>query len=88
MARDGGAAFPSFELQRTYVDDADRLGRMTHVPVGGMSLRDYFAAQVVGAYLYERFSGNHTWEPREIAEWSYELADAMLAEREKVNGHE
>lgn len=73
---DGGPAFPTDG--GTLID-----GTRRRALESGMSLRDWFAGQVVGAYLYERFSGNHTWEPEEIAAWSYETADAMIAEREK-----
>ena len=77
---DGGPAFPFY---RPEMRAAGGKVIRSHDERDGMSLRDWFAGQVVGAYLYERFSGNRTWEPEEIAAWSYETADAMLAEREK-----
>jgi hypothetical protein len=45
----------------------------------GMSLRDYFAAKAMQAFLSE--NSNVEWE--HIAIWSYKVADKMLAEREK-----
>ena len=45
--------------------------------VKGMSLRDYFAGQAL-----TRATSNG-WPAKEIASWAYEIADAMLAEREK-----
>ncbi len=49
----------------------------------GMTLRDYFAAKAMQAYG----GGEHTGQagmPHElIAEWSYNMADSMLKQREK-----
>jgi hypothetical protein len=46
-----------------------------------MTLRDYFAAKALqGCMAHEQaFKGSAA----EVAAWSYELADAMLAERAK-----
>lgn len=43
----------------------------------GMSLRDYFAAKAMATYADRMLSD------QKIAEMSYSLADAMLAERAK-----
>jgi hypothetical protein len=42
--------------------------------VGGMSLRDYFAAKAII---------NAIGSPKENAEWAYQVADAMMKERSK-----
>jgi len=56
----------------------------------GMTLRDYFAAKVMAAYIQESFafardkknpSGEESWSEAEIAMLSYEMADAMLEAR-------
>jgi hypothetical protein len=64
---DGGPAFPSME----------RVGEIVQVAHEGMSLRDYFAAKVVQAYL--------TFKPdidnKKAATWAYGVADAMIAAR-------
>jgi hypothetical protein len=44
----------------------------------GMSLRDYFAAKAMQSLVALDNANNIN-----IAIWSYEIADAMLAEREK-----
>lgn len=54
----------------------------------GMSLRDYFAAHAIGAIISVTSAGHHTPKGegniRELmAKDAYEIADAMLAEREK-----
>ena len=61
----GGAAFPHVS---------------THMDRTGMTLRDYFAGQVISGLL-EVFS------PHEAAAMAYSQADAMIAERaKKVSG--
>jgi len=46
----------------------------------GMSLRDYFAAKVLSGKLSTEYIGYSSSE--QIAEHCYELADAMLKQRE------
>ena len=63
---DGGPAFPS-----TISDDS--------LHVGGMSLRDYFAAKAMQGLMASPADP----ESMEVAaKWSYNLADAMLKARE------
>lgn len=52
----------------------------------GMTIRDYFAAKAMAAMIPDRDrSGNRIWDEKcsWIADLSYDIADAMLAEREK-----
>lgn len=70
----GGPAFPYATKQ---------LGK-ENLP--GMTLRDYFAAKALQGFLarddvfnFEMFKQ----DPWRVAAWSYEAANAMLAEREK-----
>ena len=52
----------------------------------GMDLRDYFAAKAVQVLLAEKEdTGTVLWEPIEAAEYSYEVADAMMKAR---NNHD
>lgn len=44
----------------------------------GMDLRDYFAAKALQLYV-----GNGNTEKDVVAKYSYELADAMMKERNK-----
>ena len=44
----------------------------------GLTLRDYFAAKAMQAYLTAPDTG---WEFDEVASAAYEMADAMLKER-------
>lgn len=68
---DGGQAFP-------IAGDQDLVRR------DGMTLRDYFAGQAMTGLL-AAYSGQDTPLPavRMAAAYSYDLADAMLTEREK-----
>ncbi len=78
---DGGPAFPTYEY---------RQGQM--MPVGGMTLRDYFAAKAMQAYV-----SRDNWMPSALkkldsadtdsafdnllSRYAYEMADAMLKAR-------
>ncbi len=68
---DGGPAFPIAGLIGP--DNS-----FTEMPVPGMSLRDYFAGQAIAGNLIEP-----SVDSRHAAEYAYQLADAMLAERAK-----
>lgn len=76
-AKDGGPAFPQPQ-------------GLVEPWAPGMSLRDYFAAKAMAAYILARNTSDD-WSDADIAEFSYEAADAMLAEgarngRGKANG--
>lgn len=68
---DGGYAFPHNEK------DYSGSHYQTH---GGMSLRDYFAGQVLGAYITTK-PDDATY--REVAEKCFMMADAMIVERDR-----
>ena len=70
---DGGAAFPHPSQDfREYV---------SREPEPGMSLRDWFAGQVLnGEAANGGWDGTKEMEKR-IAEWCYKQADAMIAAR-------
>jgi hypothetical protein len=67
----GGPAFPAFEHHAGY-------GQM--LAVGGMTLRDYFAAKAMQSLILG-LTG-HDNEIPDTAEDAYEFADAMLKARE------
>lgn len=76
----GGAAFPR---PASNVQDKDGL----YIDEGavGASLRDYFAAKAMQAYITARaniFSGGAEKFDEHVARWSYETADAMIKARE------
>jgi hypothetical protein len=73
-------AFPSYEYQESY-------GQM--MAVGGMTLRDYFAAKAMQVALAELWAqAVRVGEPHKnyisdtAAKFSYEVADAMMKARE------
>ena len=56
-------------------------------PVNGMTLRDYFAAKAMQGAIAGMAARGETAIYRECSGLAYDMADAMLAEREKC-GHE
>lgn len=82
--KDGGTAFPAWEL------NGQNNPEMTSF---GMSLRDYFAGQVIGAAFRDLFDGwrargepvTEEW-PMGIAVDAYRVADAMLVARQTQEG--
>ena len=72
---DGGPAFPC----ETY---GIKNGKETTIPTNGMSLRDWFAGQVLcGICANPRLDGQG-YHPA-VAASCYEMADAMLAARQQ-----
>ena len=70
---DGGPAFPN---------DAAALRKEQE----GMSLRDYFASRAMQAWLsghVAHYGHENFWALDAIAQSSHEMADAMIAAREK-----
>lgn len=49
----------------------------------GMALRDYFAGQALIGYIVSKRDEDNSSD--KVANWCYQDADAMLAEREKAN---
>jgi hypothetical protein len=68
----GGPAFPAFEHHAGY-------GQM--LAVGGMTLRDYFAAKAMQSIL-AREDGRFTTTLEFVGNYAYQYADAMLKARE------
>jgi hypothetical protein len=81
--RDGGPAFPQFELVAGDRDGHGDVLEAYTTAVGGMSLRDYFAAKALQVIHHP---GGHYGEAglKMVAEQSYRLADAMIAARQVV----
>lgn len=83
---DGGEAFPSIiNIESQPVSDLNRQGRLVHLVAsrGGMSLRDYFAANAISQCIWLRMTDNGHIDFMAAARAAYEIADAMLAERNK-----
>ena len=71
---DGGPAFPT-PYSHPFGD-----GRTA---IGGLSARDWFAGQALVGIM-SRQDGD-SMECKTKAEWSYRMADAMLAARDKLS---
>jgi hypothetical protein len=76
---DGGSAFP---IPHTIVDANDLCFKLGQ---SGMTLRDYFAAKAMQAYITAYVNtGKQEPDHSYIPVWSYETADEMLKAREGV----
>lgn len=79
---DNPPAFPrpaSIDRTDGTLPDGDRV-----VPESdGMSLRDYFAGQVIAGYCRTTVAGHPVPTAADAAEFAYKVADAMLARRVK-----
>lgn len=77
--KDGGPAFPNYEELSRFDEEKGRYVDY-YLPTGGMSLRDYFAAAALQGSLANPQGYSY---PSEAVRFAYEVADAMLAAREK-----
>ena len=66
----------AFPIQSVYIEDQDTNSR-------GMTLRDYFAAKAMQAYLPDAME--HNAAEKELAWSAYKMADAMLSARSTEN---
>uniref|UniRef100_A0A6M3J6Y6 Uncharacterized protein n=1 Tax=viral metagenome TaxID=1070528 RepID=A0A6M3J6Y6_9ZZZZ len=73
MKPDGGPAFP----EHIQLSDMRAVLRRS-----GMTLRDWFAGQVLPS-VYDRGGRYGPEGMKQVAEYAYACADAMLAERDK-----
>lgn len=79
-ARDtGGAAFPQLEVVSSERDGHGDVIEPFTSSAGGMTLRDWFAAQA----LFCASQKTNGFDPQWLAATAYIIADAMLREREK-----
>lgn len=77
-ANDGGPAFP----QPNHIVDHEGLGRVEArqwLQDSGMTLRDWFAGQALKSMMEQRVQGRMS----DVARTAFQIADAMLAERER-----
>lgn len=59
----------------------EHLARISKQIDGDITLRDYFAGQILNGYM-----SNHEWKGGtqvQFAEWAYDFADRMLEAREQ-----
>lgn len=68
----GGPAFPITAGQQVYAQ--------------GMTLRDWFAGQALAGYFAYKWAEHQNTADIDTANYFYQMADAMIAAREKQNG--
>lgn len=78
----GGPAFPSLETFAKFDEDKGRYVDFIE-PSGGMTLRDYFAAQALPSALAEFYTAGEAFSDfDDMAQHIYGMADAMIRARE------
>jgi hypothetical protein len=82
MIKDGGPAFPNFQFTEN--------GKVEICPQGGMSLRDYFAAQIINGLLINSDTNvrgviKDIYSRIDLVKCCYVIADAMLTARKESN---
>ena len=78
--KDGGPAFPAYERAEVLFEEGYR---QMSTPVGGMSLRDWFAGQALASGWHEFLTSGDAWDGYDdFADSCYTMADAMLKARE------
>ena len=91
----GGTAFPMQDQQAIHAyaaervaevvnpDDRDRVYMKARAEaIGGMTLRDYFAAKAMQGLLAQSCGTAFGSDPINGAQYAYQMADAMIAVRE------
>lgn len=58
-------------------------GAIQHDVYFGLTKREYFAAKAMQGYCSGEFTGQSGMPQKDIAKWSVEMADALLAELSK-----
>lgn len=80
------AAARTADMADAPVEERDRVYLAARAEaVGGMSLRDYFAAKAMQAFLtghVSHYGHENYWAPKDMATEAYTVADAMLKARE------
>ena len=73
----GGPAFPVVQYKQP-----GGTGVSVMTIVGGMTLRDYFAAKAMQSLLARSTYGTIEDDPRDLSSVAYDYADAMIKARE------
>jgi len=79
---DGWPAFPSLDIYEAYDRDTERY-KVQSDTATGMALRDWFAGRAMAAMLARDIYGPSTFTHGSAAAMAYEVADAMIVERDK-----
>jgi len=77
----GGFAFPQFDVIAGERDGHGDVIDAYTCATGGISIRDYFAAQIASGMAAFSGTSGISYGPHEIAGRSYQVADAMLKAR-------
>ena len=75
---DGGPAFPVLDTSQNLATGETTVHQACY---SGMTLRDYFAAQAMQGMI----AAAENYQTHELAQYAYEVADAMLKARKEQN---
>lgn len=72
--------YPAKSVEIASIDDQ---GRLHTYQTSGLTLRDAIAMDVLRLELQNQLDRNRVQVPHEIARWCYDMANAMIEERDK-----
>ena len=74
---------PFYPAKSVEIASIDSDGRLHTYQTSGLTLRDAIAMDVLRLELQNQLDRNRVHQPQEIAQWCYQMANAMIEERSK-----
>jgi hypothetical protein len=74
---------PYYPGKSVEIASIDKNGKLHTYQTSGLTLRDAIAMDVLRLELQNQLDRNRVHQPQEIAQWCYEMANAMIEERSK-----
>ena len=74
---------PYYPAKAVQIASIDNEGKLHTYQTSGLTLRDAIAMDVLRLELQNQLDRNRVQNPQEIAQWCYEMANAMIEERSK-----
>ena len=74
---------PYYPAKSVEIASIDSDGKLHTYQTSGLTLRDAIAMDVLRLELQNQLHRNKVEQPQEIAQWCYEIANAMIEERSK-----
>ena len=74
---------PYYPAKSVEIASIDSDGKLHTYQTSGLTLRDAIAMDVLRLELQNQLDRNRVHQPQEIAQWCYEMANAMIEERSK-----
>lgn len=74
---------PFYPAKSVEIASIDNEGKLHTYQTSGLTLRDAIAMDVLRLELQNQLDRNRVQTPQEIAQWCYQMANAMIEERSK-----